>query len=236
MSIACPSLIGGQYPELCAAVDHYCERTSSAFDAEPLNALTNAAFLVAAWGAWHFFSKHPSRSPPGLVLALIATMALIGFGSFLFHTVATRWAEWGDVLPILLFMLLYLWLVLTLFFGWPIWLKLAALAVYFAATFYAEAAIPGDVLWGGALYLPTLFLMLVIGTVLYWRRLRGATAFLVAIIVFLLSFTARTLDAQVCTAFPVGTHFLWHLLNALLLYILVRTAIVHSAPRAARSQ
>jgi len=75
MSIACPSLIGSQYPELCAAVDHYCERTSSAFDAEPLNALTNAAFLVAAWGAWHFFSKHPSRSAPGLIFALIATMA-----------------------------------------------------------------------------------------------------------------------------------------------------------------
>ena len=161
-------------------------------------------------------------------------MALVGFGSFLFHTVATRWAEWGDVLPILLFMLLYLWLVLTLFFGWPIWLKLAGLTVYFAVTFYAEAAIPGDVLWGGALYVPTLFLMLVIGTVLYWRRLRGAAAFLVAIIVFLLSFSARTLDTQVCTAFPVGTHFLWHLLNAVLLYILVRTAILHSGPRAAR--
>jgi hypothetical protein len=229
MPIACPSLIGGQYPELCAAVDHYCERTGSGFDAEPLNALTNAAFLVAAWGAWRFFSRHPSRSAHGLVVALIATMVLVGVGSFLFHTVATRWAEWGDVLPIMLFMLLYLWLVLTLFFGWPIWLKVAGLAVYFAATFYAEAAIPGDVLWGGALYLPTLCLMLVIGTVLYWRRARGAAAFLVAVVVFLLSFTARTLDAKVCTALPIGTHFLWHLLNAVLLYILVRTAIVHSA-------
>ena len=123
MPIACPSLIGGQYPELCAAVDHYCERTGSGVDAEPLNALTNAAFLVAAWGAWRFLSRHPSRSAHGLVVALIATMVLVGVGSFLFHTVATRWAEWGDVLPIMLFMLLYLWLVLTLFFGWPIWLK-----------------------------------------------------------------------------------------------------------------
>jgi hypothetical protein len=236
MPIACPSLIGGQYPELCAAVDHYCERTGSGFDAEPLNALTNAAFLVAAWGAWRFFSRHPSRSAHGLVVALIATMVLVGVGSFLFHTVATRWAEWGDVLPIMLFMLLYLWLVLTLFFGWPIWLKVAGLAVYFAATFYAEAAIPGDVLWGGALYLPTLFLMLVIGTVLYWRRSRGAAAFLVAVVVFLLSFTARTLDAKVCTALPIGTHFLWHLLNAVLLYILVRTAIVHSARLAPQVQ
>lgn len=236
MSIACPSLIGGQYPELCAAVDHYCERTSSALDAEPVNALTNAAFLIAAWGAWRFLSRHPPRSAHGLCLALIATMALVGLGSFLFHTVATRWAEWGDVLPIMLFMLLYLWLALTLFFGWSIWLKVAGLAAYFAATFYAEAAIPGDVLWGGALYMPTLFLMLAIGMVLYWRRLRGAAAFLVAIAVFLLSFTARTLDAKVCTVFPIGTHFLWHLLNAVLLYILVRTAIVHSAPLAPQVQ
>jgi hypothetical protein len=230
MSIACPSPIGDRYPELCAAVDHYCERTSSAFDAEPINALTNVAFLVAAWAAWRVYSRYPSRGKQGLVLALIATIALVGLGSFLFHTVATRWAEWGDVLPIMLFMLLYLWLVLTIFFGWPVWLKLATLATYFAVTFYAEAVIPGDVLWGGALYLPTLFLMLVIGTLLHWRRLRGATAFLVAIVVFLLSFSARTLDAKLCTAFPIGTHFLWHLLNAVLLFILTRTAIVHFQP------
>jgi hypothetical protein len=229
MPIACPSLIGGQYPELCAAVDHYCERTGSGLDAEPVNALTNAAFLIAAWGAWRFFSRHPPRRGRRLILALIATTALVGLGSFLFHTVATRWAEWGDVLPITLFMLLYLWLILTLFFDWPAWLKLAGLVMYFAATFYAEAAIPGDVLWGGALYLPTLFLMLVIGTVSYWRRLRGAGVFLVAITVFLLSFTARALDAKVCSAFPIGTHFLWHLLNAVLLYILIRSATVHSA-------
>jgi hypothetical protein len=232
MPIACPSLIGSRYPDLCAAVDHYCERTSSGLDAEPVNALTNAAFLVAAWGAWRFYSRHPSRHAHRLVLPLIATMALVGLGSFLFHTVATRWAEWGDVLPIMLFMLLYLWLVLTQFFVWPIWLKITGIAVYFLATLYAEAVIPADVLWGGALYLPTVFLILVIGTVLYWRRSRAATSFLVAIVVFLLSFTARTLDARVCPVFPIGTHFLWHLLNAALLYILVIAAIVHSAPLA----
>ena len=33
--------------------------------------------------------------------ALIIISAVVGLGSFLFHTIATRWAEWGDVLPIL---------------------------------------------------------------------------------------------------------------------------------------
>src|SRR5215472_915453 len=144
MSLACPSLIGSYQPELCAAVDHYCERTGSALDAEPINALTNAAFLVAALDAWRLMSRNVSGRTTGLISALILTMALVGLGSFLFHTVATRWAEWGDVLPIMLFMLLYLWLVLTTFFGWPPWLKLLALAAYFAATFHAEASVPAS--------------------------------------------------------------------------------------------
>jgi hypothetical protein len=230
MSIACPSLIGNDFPELCAAVDHYCERTSSALDAEPINALTNAAFLIAAWGAWRLQFSYRIGHARGLVIALIGTVALVGVGSFLFHTVATRWAEWGDVLPIMLFMLLYLWLVLTRFFGSPLKLNLLILGAYFAATFYAEAAVPGTVLWGGALYVPTLLLMLVIGIALLWRRRPGAGAFLAATAVFLASFSARTLDARLCAAFPVGTHFIWHLLNATLLFILMRAAIVHSAP------
>src|SRR5437763_5621407 len=141
-------------------------------------------------------------------------MALVGLGSFLFHTVATRWAEWADVLPIMLFMLLYLWLVLTRFFGWSAGLKLGVLGAYFAVTIYAEAAVPATVLWGGALYVPTLLLMLVIGMALYRRRLRGAGAFLAATAVFLSSFSARTLDARFCSTVPVGSPSIWHVVHA----------------------
>jgi hypothetical protein len=161
---------------------------------------------------------------------------IVGLGSFLFHTVATRWAEWADVLPIMLFMLLYLWLVLTMFFGWSIWSKFIGLGVYFLVTFYLEAAVPGTLLWGGALYLPTLLLMIAIVIALYWYRSRAADAILAATIVFLLSFTVRTLDAEVCSVLPVGTHFLWHLLNAILLYILLRAAIMHAAPVAGKQR
>jgi hypothetical protein len=72
--------------------------------------------------------------------------------------------------------------------------------------------------------------MIAIVIALYWYRSRAADAILAVTIVFLLSFTVRTLDAEVCSVLPVGTHFLWHLLNAILLYILVRAAIVHAAP------
>src|SRR5439155_1034345 len=114
-------------------------------------------------------------------------------------------------------------------------LKLAVLGAYFAVTAYLEAAVSATVLWGGALYVPTLLLMLVIGMVLYRRRLRGAGAFLAAMAVFLASFSARTLDARLCSAFPVGTHFIWHLLNATLLFILVRADLDHVVRGQSRS-
>jgi len=44
--------------------------------------------------------------------------------------------------------------------------------------------------------------------------------------VFFAAFAARSSDMPVCDSFPLGTHFLWHLLNATLLYLLVRLAIL----------
>jgi len=225
MSVACPSIIDSLSPSLCVAVDHYCERTSAAFDAEPVNALTNLAFLVGALLAWRLAGKQERREHRRLIGGLIITMAVVGLGSMLFHTVGTRWAEWGDVIPILVFMLLYLWLVLTACFGWAAWLKTIALVVFFLVTFYLEAAVPGTVLWGGALYLPTVLVLVVIGAVLRFRKSSAAGAMFASTGVFLASFAARTLDTPLCSSFPLGTHFLWHLLNALVLYLLVRTAI-----------
>ena len=65
-----------------AAVDGYCERLGPGLWAEPVNAVTNAAFLVAAavmW--WRCAGLWWSR-------ALCAVLAAIGVGSGLFHTFA----------------------------------------------------------------------------------------------------------------------------------------------------
>jgi hypothetical protein len=43
--------------------------------------------------------------------------------------------------------------------------------------------------------------------------------------VVLPSFAARTLDVPICPVYLLGTHFLWHLLNATLLYLWVRAAV-----------
>ena len=44
---------------------------------------------------------------------------------------------------------------------------------------------------------------------------------------FAVSLTMRSLDGPLCGVFPLGTHWLWHLLNALVLYLLLRAAVLY---------
>lgn len=90
------------------SVDLYCERLSAEFWAEPINALTNIAFIIAAWGIWQM-SRRSSALSPGIWM-LIVTGIAIGGGSFTFHTVATNWARVPDIVPILVFQLVFIWL------------------------------------------------------------------------------------------------------------------------------
>lgn len=218
MDLPCPANLG----DLCRAIDHYCERTGPGLWAEPVNALTNLAFPLGATFLW---SKRRSTRDRGLMTALLLAMAAVGFGSLLFHTVATRWAEWGDVLPILVFILLYLWLVLTRLVELPAWPTLCILLMFFIATFGLEAWVPGDVLWGGALYLPTLLGFIIIGLLLRHRRHPAGPAMLAALCVFGTAFLFRSVDSGLCESFPLGTHFMWHILNATLLFLLLTAAI-----------
>jgi hypothetical protein len=230
MSLACPGFVSALDPGLCRAVDHYCERTTSSLDAEPLNAISNAAFLLAAWFAWRLSVAVGLPRSSKLEQSLPVLIAIVGLGSFLFHTVATRWAEWADVLPILVFMGVAFWGLLGSFFGWPAAAKAFALILLLAATVSMEAGVPGDVLWGGALYVPMLAVLLASAVSLAARTERAAArSLLAATAVFLVSITARMADAPLCPAIPIGTHFLWHILNAVVLYLLARMLIVRRA-------
>ena len=85
------------------SLDNYCERIDAAYWSEPVNAITNAAFVIAAIWAWRLASRAGDRG--GQLLAVI--LGLIGIGSYLFHTHAQVWSLWADVIPIQLFILGY---------------------------------------------------------------------------------------------------------------------------------
>ncbi len=215
-------------------IDAYCERTGPEFWSEPLNALSNAAFLVAAAAAWRLLRRAPRPDPAAA--GLVGLVAVIGLGSFLFHTVATRWAAVADVVPIALFILLYLIAALrrVLSLGGA---AAAAVAIAFQVGAMAVPALwrvvlagAPDPLNGSAGYLPALLALLVVGGLGAWRRHPGGPLLLAATAVFTVSLGLRSVDLAACGTIPAGTHAVWHLLNAGVLYLCLRCAIVWRAP------
>jgi len=220
--------IGSWFGGLDQPVDIYCERTTAAWDAEPLNAISNFAFFIAAWAVWRLQKQRPNTEIAGPIQALWIIIAVVGAGSLTFHTVATRWAEWADVIPILIFMIVYCWMILTVFFRMPVWLKTLITLVFFAATFYLESDEFEKVLWGGAMYLPTLFFLMAAGAGIWRRDADAGKAFFTAALLFVVSFAFRTIDMPLCSQLSIGTHYFWHFFNAAVLFLLVRTLILHA--------
>ena len=223
-------VLSSWFGDMARHVNIYCERRSEAWDAEPLNAVSNIAFFIAAWAAWRLQERCPNRAFGGAIRALCIIIAVVGAGSLTFHTVATRWAEWADVIPILIFMIVYCWLILTVFFRWPRWGKALATLLLFASTFYLESDEFEKFLWGGAMYLPTLVFLMAAGAGIWRKSASAGKAFYGAAGLFVLSFTARTLDMPACLDVPIGTHYFWHIFNAAVLFLLVRTVILHAPP------
>ena len=87
------------------SVSAYCERLGPGFFAEPLNALSNVAFVVAAIALTrlHADLRRDGQRIPGDVRALPWLVWGVAICSLLFHTFATRWSGSLDSLSILLF-------------------------------------------------------------------------------------------------------------------------------------
>ncbi|MEL7298946.1 MAG: ceramidase domain-containing protein [Pseudomonadota bacterium] len=195
-------------------IDGYCERVDFTYWAEPVNALTNAAFLVAA------FIMYRRVQGTGLPIAylLIAILAAIGVGSYLFHTHATVWAVTADVVPIGLFILLYLFAVGLHYLHWPRWaaLLLTAAFVPFAALvvplierlpFFAISNF----------YWTVPILLLLFAPLVARENFQTARGMILGALLLSVSISVRSVDEIICDDFPLGSHFLWHLLNGLML-------------------
>jgi hypothetical protein len=236
-------------------VFRYCERGfDPGFWAEPVNALSNAAFLlVAALAAVRMRRPLPSGTVADgslavrLIHPMIVLVALIGAGSFLFHVMATRWAQIADVLPIAAFIVLYLIFALRCLAGLSspkVALGVATLLAAFAASMaFCPSAVSGAPGGSACLndtlgYAPALAALFAVAVLLRRRSHPAAGRLLLASAALLLSMLMRTIDLDQCAALslsgrPLGSHFLWHLLNALVLYLLL-TAAIDTARRPAR--
>jgi hypothetical protein len=216
--------------DLWASVDLYCERTDPGFWSEPANALSNLAFLIAAALIVRERRADGTVAPDAVLLA--ALVALVGLASFLFHTFATVWAGWLDVIFILVFIYVFLARFLARVPGWG-WKGIAAgLAGYWVVSRVVTMPFPDHALNGSYSYLPAL---LALATLALWAGRRGhpgAVRLALGAGLFAVSIAFRTVDLAVCEAWPLGTHAVWHCLNAAVLWLAATGLVAESRPAA----
>ena len=212
-------------------VNCYCERAlDPGFWAEPLNALSNIAILVAALMAYTDLRAARLKEGSGAIVGLILLVMLIATGSFLFHTLATKWARLADVIPITLFVFAYFMLALHRLVGLN---RLVAFVLAVAVAALGNFMPPW--LNGSFGYAPALLSMLIVGLILVTREHAAGRWVLTAGAIFAVSLVLRTIDGGVgCFLVPpgasgptsaIGTHPLWHILNGVVLYLLLRALI-----------
>ncbi|MGK2923700.1 MAG: ceramidase domain-containing protein [Methyloceanibacter sp.] len=223
----------------------YCERgTNEALWAEPINAISNAGFLLAALIFWQLVLWRPREERNADHYLLVALAFLIGFGSLAFHLFADEGTAMADVIPIGLFMLVYLGFALNRFLsvppGWTVLLVVvftglvgAAMQVYCSD---GGIGLPGAApdakpcLNGSMAYVPALGALIIVGMVAAERHRKAAPYILAAAVVFAVSIILRSVDLALCEQLvihgrKVGTHFIWHLLNAVVLFLLLRASL-----------
>lgn len=209
------------------AVDGYCERLTPGYWAEPVNAVTNLAFVVAAAVMWRRTAGLP------LARAMVLVLAAIGVGSYLFHTHANRVTGVMDVIPIVAFILLYVFAASRDFLRltpWRTGLATVAFLPYAAATVPLWSMVPG--LGSSAGYAPVPVLILFYAWLLRRRAPATAQGLAAGAGLLVLSLVFRTVDEPLCGVWPMGTHFLWHLLNAVMLGWMINVYVRHRTGRA----
>ena len=193
----------------------YCERTSSDILGEPINFFTNLFFII--FSVLLLFNKSILNKKYALLIFLI------GVGSMLFHSIPNRLTGFLDIFFIISFIFYY---IFTLYIKLNIKKYISAIIsiVFIVICFVFGIFSKNTLLGSSAFYLPIIFHMLFL--YLYFLNNKKIymyhNLFLFILVLFSFSLLLRSVDLYLCNLFFIGTHFLWHILNALVLYLLVK--------------
>ncbi len=196
------------------SLDIYCERLDASFWAEPNNAISNLSFIVAGFFLWRL------RSSRSKLMAIL--IILIGLGSFSFHTFANRLTGLIDVLAIALYLVTFAFLIpkqwsrnSILIQSGSVLLLILSIVLAQLLISYLKPALP----WlPPGIYLGAWLALIMYALATQYSNLSAARFLWMAVIVFPASLLSRQIDMPLCD--PIGgSHWLWHLLNGLTLYL-----------------
>ena len=197
----------------------YCERQTAGLLAEPINLVSNVAYVIAAWMFYRSQKRHASLEPEQ-VAAFCALLVLVALCSAAFHSIANKLTEVLDSLAILTFVSVYLWLSLRLRYATTLATTVVVLCSFHVANVLIALLTPHSWLNGSLFYLPTWIVLLFMAASAPAPRLRRRYFF--ALGLFSGCVLIRGIDLSLCPQLPIGTHFLWHIGTATLLFYLLK--------------
>jgi hypothetical protein len=213
-------------------MDAYCERVGPGLFAEPLNAVTNLSFIFAAWAAW-ILAKRTNTLTTGIKV-LIAIAVSVGIGSILWHTLPNSWTLILDIVPIVIFIMYYIWLYTRSVTGKSILFASLSVIAFLVALYFAFPY--SNVLHGAPVYTPGLLVVFLLG--IYHGLMQKTARFLLLSTagVYFTALFFRTIDQEICHFMPIGTHFIWHSLIGLVTYMAMRALILNLTPKATHEE
>jgi len=194
-------------------VGFYCGRFGPGFFGEPLNQISNLAFILGAAFAWSVWRRDASR--PTWEGLLFLSAACIGVGSLVFHGEPTPATLLADLVPIQVFGLAFGAYVLSRYLGLTIARAVAVLGLFVLLRQSWIALTPRGALGGGITHIPTFVALGSLGLLLRRRGNVVSSYVAAAMLSYACALLVRAWDLYLCQSFPVGVHWLWHLLTAL---------------------
>lgn len=211
-----------------------CERHATGLMAEPLNVLSSLAFIIVAVSIYRFYHRHEDLDRKWIwdIHALTFLCGIIGINSVIFHAYPTPQTELLDTLSIVFFIIVYFWSVLFRIGRCNLFQASVCFIAFVGGTHILVHQFP-KALNDSIGYLSSMIALIVIAVHLYLKARPSSAHFMMASIVGVCSLFCRAIDRDICPDISFGTHFIWHTLNATLLYILLRQ-IVRNVNREAR--
>ena len=211
-----------------------CERVSASWYAEPLNTISNFGFLYVAVMIYRYYHKHEDLERRWIwdIHALTFLTFIIGVNSIMFHMFPTPITELMDTIPIVMFIMIYFTSILFRIGRVNLFQGIICLVAFVGFSHMLVHQFP-RALNDSIGYLSSMIALVVIAVYLHLKARPSSTHFMMAAIIGITSLFCRAIDRELCGMFPLGTHFLWHMLNATLLYILMKQ-IVRNVNREAR--
>ena len=198
--------------DLSKPIDIYCERLDIGIWAEPINAVTNVAFILASIFMW----LRCKNLVEGRILSFL--LFSIGCGSFLFHTFAQTWAAILDVTAILIFILAYIFVANRRFLAWSKIVSLIGVILFFPYQLLLASILSNIQFFGSSVqYIPIAILIFIYSGLLRKTEPNLSRGLLIGATILCLSIVFRIIDEPLCSILSVGTHFVWHILNAIML-------------------